>query len=396
MQKQDYEQLTLLVGDSPASLSARQAVDVAQTMTVTSGQRCSALLKNCGPLGCLVRMLLGSYQWSNRYKSHEWRAEPLTVSRTRTTTMEYFHDKRKCCSTVSRSNSVTQVTKSSRLLFRLVPRAHPTSECGCLLWGTPNTMDYLPPRSAEALAKHTTKGYRGRKRPSNLREQVDERTMRLWPTPTIHGNYNSKDSSATAGDGLATAVKLWPTPKAQNAKGSGPSRVGGKADLQTAVRMYPTPAATDCVDRTALDPVLTDNGTVRHRNKQGGQSRAGLSQIAKMFATPQSRDYRTGQKKRWENPDKSRNLNDQMGDQLNPDWVDWLMGLPPGWTDVDLDMQLPNHDPHHFDAEPDIPRVAAGIKNRVARITLDGNGVVPQQACPIFAAIAEIERGARP
>ena len=52
------------------------------------------------------------------------------------------------------------------------------------------------------------------------------------------------------------------------------------------------------------------------------------------FATPQARDFRTGQKSRWENPDRSRNLNDQIGGQLNPNWVEWLMGYQTGHTDL--------------------------------------------------------------
>ena len=42
--------------------------------------------------------------------------------------------------------------------------------------------------------------------------------------------------------------------------------------------------------------------------------------------------------------------------------------------------------------EPDIPRVATGVKNRVDRLKCLGNAVVPQQVYPILAAIAEIER----
>jgi DNA (cytosine-5)-methyltransferase 1 len=42
--------------------------------------------------------------------------------------------------------------------------------------------------------------------------------------------------------------------------------------------------------------------------------------------------------------------------------------------------------------EPDIQRVAKGIKNRVARLKALGNCVVPAQAYPIFRAIAEIEK----
>ena len=44
-----------------------------------------------------------------------------------------------------------------------------------------------------------------------------------------------------------------------------------------------------------------------------------------------------------------------------------------------------------FANEPNIPRVAQGIKNRVDRLKCLGNAVVPQQAYPIFKAIAELE-----
>jgi DNA (cytosine-5)-methyltransferase 1 len=42
--------------------------------------------------------------------------------------------------------------------------------------------------------------------------------------------------------------------------------------------------------------------------------------------------------------------------------------------------------------EPDIPRTAKGVKNRVAWLCALGNCVVPMQAYPIFRAIAETER----
>lgn len=100
------------------------------------------------------------------------------------------------------------------------------------------------------------------------------------------------------------------------------------------------------------------------------------------WATPQTRDYRTGESNRWDNKKKSRNLNDQTAKlnwstpragstdnsrpnnkggtaescqnlpsngqlgrevhntngksqgSLNPDWVESLMGVPHGWTDL--------------------------------------------------------------
>jgi DNA (cytosine-5)-methyltransferase 1 len=44
-----------------------------------------------------------------------------------------------------------------------------------------------------------------------------------------------------------------------------------------------------------------------------------------------------------------------------------------------------------WNREPNIPRVVSGIKNRVDRLKCLGNAVVPQQAYPIFQAIADIE-----
>jgi DNA (cytosine-5)-methyltransferase 1 len=49
--------------------------------------------------------------------------------------------------------------------------------------------------------------------------------------------------------------------------------------------------------------------------------------------------------------------------------------------------------PHWLDGywieEPDIPRVARGVKDRVNRLRALGSAVVPNQAYPIFKAIAE-------
>lgn len=59
-----------------------------------------------------------------------------------------------------------------------------------------------------------------------------------------------------------------------------------------------------------------------------------------------------------------------------------------GGMDGDLDFLIN----HYWDNEPDIPRLAAGVKDRVGRLKALGNAVVPQQFYPIFRAIAEIEK----
>lgn len=103
--------------------------------------------------------------------------------------------------------------------------------------------------------------------------------------------------------------------------------------LIQAVQMWPTPSASDC-GRTAINPHITKNGTVRHMGKSGKQSYARLDAVAAMFPTPQARDFRTGHQERFFDPKRSKNPNDQIGGQLNPTWVEWLMGFPIGWTDL--------------------------------------------------------------
>lgn len=48
--------------------------------------------------------------------------------------------------------------------------------------------------------------------------------------------------------------------------------------------------------------------------------------------------------------------------------------------------------PNWWAVEPDVGRVANGIPHRVDRLKCLGNAVVPQQAYPIFRAIADVER----
>ena len=66
---------------------------------------------------------------------------------------------------------------------------------------------------------------------------------------------------------------------------------------------------------------------------------------------------------------------------LSPDWVEWLMGWPIGWTSLeeitDLDWRDWKTDPAD---EDEIPRVATGINSRADRLKAIGNGQVPQVA----------------
>ena len=117
---------------------------------------------------------------------------------------------------------------------------------------------------------------------------------KLWPTPTVCGNYNRKGASKTSGDGLATAVAnaMWPTPT---------SSLGTKGG-----RVTP------------------------RKSREGGTLIEAVS--ARTFATPTARNWRSGKASQATHDRNSRPLSEQVGGLLNPDWVELIMGWLKGWT----------------------------------------------------------------
>ena len=68
--------------------------------------------------------------------------------------------------------------------------------------------------------------------------------------------------------------------------------------------------------------------------------------------------------------------------QLNPDWEEWLMFWPVGWTDIETpNVRLvwldPSIDPADYG---EIPRITNRRDNRPARVKAIGNGQYPPTA----------------
>ena len=65
-------------------------------------------------------------------------------------------------------------------------------------------------------------------------------------------------------------------------------------------------------------------------------NKAVSAEVNALEATPAggAKDWRSGKASQATHDKNSRPLSEQVGGLLNPNWVEWLMGWPIGWTDL--------------------------------------------------------------
>ena len=84
----------------------------------------------------------------------------------------------------------------------------------------------------------------------------------------------------------------------------------------------------------------------------------------------------------------SPTLGAKAGGRLNPDWVEWLMGWPCGWTDLE---PLTNFVIDSWEDDPAddgrVSRVTTVSKHRTVRLQCTGNGQVPQCAAAAWVML---------
>jgi hypothetical protein len=124
-----------------------------------------------------------------------------------------------------------------------------------------------------------------------------------WPTPTV-----------------IDATLRATTKKGQKGRhGTQLAHIANDGRIHRGPKLWPTPTSRDYKDGSAeACKNVEPNGL--------------LGRVVHLWATPQARDFRTGQEERWDNPSRSRNLNDQAGGKLSSIFVEYLMGYPLGWT----------------------------------------------------------------
>ncbi|MGI0148647.1 MAG: hypothetical protein ACREDF_03840, partial [Thermoplasmata archaeon] len=174
-------------------------------------------------------------------------------------------------------------------------------------WSSPKARDF---RSAEGKAERNT---------PDLNVQT-----KAWPTPKVgtHGEPGS-------GKGHPTILSAWATPRAHHHPGQRPDGKGGKS-VDHQARNWQTPSVADVTgghmtrggERLGelllkgyadkwTTPTADDTGTRTKPYAQGGSALSLQVQGSGSDGPKSSESLRT----------------------LNPQFVEWLMGLPIGWID---------------------------------------------------------------
>ena len=191
----------------------------------------------------------------------------------------------------------------------------------------------------------------------------------FWPTPVAHDDGKTPEAHMRMKARMKGGPRQKPTSLTVMVKG-------------VEQGMYPTPTATN-------------TKAVHMRGADKGKARKARSYVA----TPTARDWKSGKASPATLERNSRPLSEQIGGQLNPDWVEWLMNWPLGWTSLE---PMKHENWKHWnessaaqiqdagevralwwDRDPSetpqvhCPRVASNVAARVDRLKAIGNGQVP-------------------
>jgi len=149
---------------------------------------------------------------------------------------------------------------------------------------------------------------------------------RQWATPNAHdGRRPGVDEHSTQGGNLSRDAAVWTTPQAHDAAGGNPERVGrfgtkhGGANLADDVTLWKTPDVPNGGRTMSAEDVAANGSTDKGKRQVGLEN-----QVYHSF--PQGQPTPPHGSKSSPNAPTSRR-------RLNPNFVDWLMSLPPGWTD---------------------------------------------------------------
>ncbi len=302
-----------------ASHFQRRESEGERKMTVISGRKCFGQYGRYDPLGSLVRTLLESYRWYNPAVRLRWKVKPLFSTRL---TRKRYSSKNTLSRPSAEILSVRDIP-SSRFLFQLAVSEPRTGGTGYGL--------LLPTVQTQGLKVCDKNG------------KTKFMDVSLLPTPTAQEGFNSgkgeifvtrnntiriRNQNGTSSRlGLEGAVKhmLYPTPTAQDFKRRGPNSKQQGLPEAAYKKMLPTPTA-----RSYKHGSKITDGRSRRKISQGWTMELNDLAVSGLLPNPTRRD------------DALCNIpvmigqhcqqNDGKTSQLNPLFVEEMMGYPLMWT----------------------------------------------------------------
>lgn len=239
-------------------------------------------------------------------------------------------------------------------------------------WPTPTTMDSLPPKSEEALKREAEVARPGRSRPSNLRDCVHPEQLKKWPTPRkfCHKDSNYDRGKSNLGEVVGEHERkrfMWPTPTVAEATKIPATANYGQIGLNNHPRIRGLPTRGKLV-KSGKEKTFPTPGTTGTGAGSGSCRKIDRLHEDGIISEEERKSMRNGH-----------------GGTLSPDWIEWLMGWPVGYTDISKE------EPCFMEWSPDpadlpeesllyTPRIkpADDLENRVERIKGIGNGQVPR------------------
>jgi len=343
-------------------------------------------------------------------------AASVRLNTNRTASRSCFGDKRKGRSTHSQSGTTSDhltvnLGMASSMSCLLDSLANPSAWQGpCEEKTTTETFGLI---QRESLAKYDPElsSWRTHQDCFGCTEPLSSVTLAAWGMTVGGGLYPLAPQvpPISGSDG-----GVWPTPRSSNVSESPESgkarmdlrrsegrRDGGVRNLESEVKMWPTPCTTQrpsegsmrLMRQRVLDGSISEaEGAGMLNGKSPLEAHARLPR----WPTPQSRDWKNADGKRFPDPERPSDLNDAVDfmeasqGRLNPSWVEFVMGWPVGWTSLD---PLPEGTMEawetsvkagtYWDVDPadtgEVPRLTDKKENRVSRLKAIGNGQVPAQ-----------------
>ena len=211
-----------------------------------------------------------------------------------------------------------------------------------------------------------------------------------WPTPTAHDRMpgttkphgfivDGKEMQRNLNNVVVrrTVSALWQTPCATDQKGSG-KNVAGRDRLDYAVERGKTKSHIYHTVGTKTIGGCSGSFTKLKKLEEDGLL---MPEERRAMSSHLTGDKDTDTANRW---------------LLNPDWVEWLMGWPIQWTDIEITSGVfywldLSDDPADW-TPPLMQRITTRKKHRAPRIETLGNGQVPLCAAVAFVFGFEILR----